>query len=847
MNGRLTVTLSRVDISAKEASQQLLVDCSLVATLQSPLKDEDLVIGGDDERAFTVFMMLQTEAHHRQEPPRSHGAVRSGVPVVHFATAMLHDILNSTPNATSRAQCTCVMQPVRDSDYRPPPSGQQLAAMRRVSQPAAVYGARKTSIESDTIGGKLRPSSASVAETLNTLGRSITIRKFSGAVLVPMPLAAASMASVVVSGVVLRGVSAANGTPFVPVVVNEGVGDMTPPELLSLRAAFPSALSGRSAVGPGKMFEPAGSSAFGDNPAQGVSSSLGFVCRVPLHASRNDNSSQSQLVRSLTQLRSFMALGAGVPSMRGSRVPVLCPLHYHPQARLARGFLSKEHCEKLQERYHIMSVSASSADKVCSSVAARLQIPLELNGGMYQAKTQWFISALSDAMLLTSMFQKQVKDVQHDAQRKGDGQRRACFVTPSSAQENSLAFFLEPRRVLDALLQCCRAPEAMLQSHFYHDIPESVLISEMGAASAAKAAAPLAAVQRPTPSDASPQQRRASVAAPSGNVATITSSHGGTHFTVEWFDFALLSAIGCSGWERVLFPLIERYYTYPPLISAMRSFGAVSVANACYRTIDDVRDHLLYVAAALRPHGMRTEDYHSFLDRAFPPFAYSGVTAAGGGNKAASSRNLVALQRDGSTVSSRSVSSATNAATCGQSSAYLFPLWLRCFHRMSGRSAAKLGGLAPWEIMSELHVSPARMLWAMFPSSQVEMLLDVSSREHVYLTTQRRAGRNTRLAMTAAATMCAHHEHHLMQRYLHRWIVYQRQRREFLRKRMALATTLQRKSDARVLSAAMLTWRAFWSRQRSQRKSRNSVHCLDLAPPLTVLTHRTLSPLLQSL
>lgn len=548
------------------------------------------------------------------------------------------------------------------------------------------------------------------------------------------------------------------------------------------------------------------------------------------------------------------------------------PLEFSNRYFLLRNVvMHREHCDRLMEQFHVMVASSTTERRVCPTMVAQLHVPLELRGGMYTAKMQWFITALADAMILSSMMRQHSSHeskgsaVVHQsdlalgesAAANKSRVREALSSSTSSSlhgntSKNALGHFLDPGAVINVLLRCCRDSKDLLASRFRGNLDESTIIAEFGAMnsganSAAETQMPMVggspnAAHCSSSSPARNQRRRlsrnATSAVPSGadhnapppvvssspsfSVRSVSGGGGSasndpihlspqnaaaTHFSIEWPDFCLLATAGHEAWDRVLLPLVDRFYTFPPLLSKMRQCSSFRHA-----TVEQVREHVVWVASALRPPQMRAEDFQSLLDRLFPPWVVFGTVGGGGG-----SRKSMTLQRglSGSAEAGTTGSMTTEVGrgdrralfTAATASSSTPPSWLKIFIKPSGRYVAKLGILAPREWTEELHVTPCRVIWALLPTHITNLVTDRSSRSAVYLSSHRRVSRHARIAQTYAASLAHTILHSLLHRYLHRWLVFYRQRRDFLRKRATLSASMVRKAENRLLGSYFHRWR----------------------------------------
>lgn len=534
------------------------------------------------------------------------------------------------------------------------------------------------------------------------------------------------------------------------------------------------------------------------------------------------------------------------------------PMEYSKHFFLFRQLLvHRDHCDRLMEQFHVM-VASSTDRHVCPTMVSQLHIPLELQGGMYSAKTQWFISSLADAMILSSMMRQHASNSNssHDnhnnehfdasasngsgvpngaATRRLSSALGAARSVADRSSKNSLSYYLAPGAVINALLRCCRSPKELLACRFRGDLDDALIIAELGsmnsgahqkALAAPNAAAASSSPQahrgastfkdNPTPTTT---RRQSSVVLPTGEISPPSKSNAGgsecdtaatgavvqtenaTHFAVEWYDFALLATAGHEAWEKVLLPLVDKYYTFPPLMTKVKQ-----CANFRHSHMEQVREHILWVAQALKPAHMRDEDFQAFLDRAFPQWIPS---SSGGGGGLGSRKSIIMQRAPSAGGTSGEKDRRAILAAASSASSITPPSWIRTFVKPSGRYAAKLGVLAPREWVEELHVTPCRLMWALLPSGLVNLVTDRTSRSGIFLSSQRRIARHTRMAQSFALSLSQAVLHSLLHRYLHRWLVFYRQRREFLRKRATLSAAMQRKAEGRLAGGYYSRWRQF--------------------------------------
>lgn len=551
------------------------------------------------------------------------------------------------------------------------------------------------------------------------------------------------------------------------------------------------------------------------------------------------------------------------------RFTVTGPLDLHRQAStVTRPFLDGDHRDQLQHKFHTLVFAARGDEKLCPYRAASLRVPIILAGGMYDAKTQWFVSALADAMLLTHQHRSQ-KQKHHASSPSAT----AAPLSPSTS--SALAHFLSPSDIIDVLMLSCRRPEDMLSKRFAH-MPC------------------IAATEKAT-----------HLGATIGGANAARLGIAPTAFVVEWFDFSLLTTISREGWHRVLLPLMRRYVSYPPFEAAMSAGQSMK-----YLSFADLRDHLIWVAHALRPSSNDDEAFSSFLERMIPTWSVSSLFASPttpvvgspaiqkGPSFSARSpslrqnrKSIVHMgEQDGelasmspqssfqgfdssllagsNRASPRAAGGAGDAASCrswgsGCGAVMLddaewvrsLPVWLQCLHQPSGRASVLkrcLPSLAlshrqglkrndrdaagVWMLMEEFKATPARFIWALMPAVQVALALDTQASKPAppLITAEKVAERHSRLLKNHVAAMAAARSLQTYHKYMHRWMVFCRQRREFARKRALLTHALQRKTEARVLGPYFMMWRQFVI--RSHRKSSTFLGA-RLSPPSSSLLY----------
>ncbi|CUG07341.1 Hypothetical protein, putative [Bodo saltans] len=831
-------------------------------------------------------------------------------------SAFLTDTLASSITACSVwTKCVCILRETSPlSSFSSPTTNQAgggSSPLARVSSNPALMR-RKSSA---AMASMLYDRKGSLAHGMTDKTRG-NVRRFTGSTqLTAVPGRLSRRSETLAVGLVAyHGPGNAVGNAcFIPVVVNESGGvDIHQQLALSLNVSSPlSAPSSSSAAATSELFVQRGLRLF-PQPGQrhhhhhhprGTFGGIRSATTTPHGNDLGDVSFVSSVASSTVNLRGTQKRGGSSPpngrspnthspsllasSPTSQVIPLSIasvPLEFSKRFFLFRNLIvHREHCERLMEQFHVM-VASSTNRRVCPTMVAQLHVPLELQGGMYSAKTQWFISSLADSMILTSMMREHSPHQQHDSTSSssdataaassggGDGADNSATAAhlhrlyealgasrrsnnskensnhhqlSTSTSKNSLDYFLTPGAVIDALLRCCREPKDLLACRFRGDLEDSVIISEFGSmnsgahnssnsqekgdnnivgssiASKHRASSSCVAFPAVGESDVSPTTAQLSQHKGSrsddGNgskqLPPMTSERA-THFVVEWYDYALLATAGHEAWEFALLPLVDRYYTFPPLMAKIRQ-----CTNFRHSHVEQIREHIMWVAQILKPPQMRLEDYQGFLNRVYVPWnaAMSNSNNNNGANSnngPLGSRKSIMMQRgssSGGAGDDQRKDRRALLATSGAGGTQTPPAWIRTFIKPSGRYAAKLGVLAPREWIEELHVTPCRMLWALIPTHMASLVTDRTARSGIFLSSQRRMTRHARMAQTYATSLATAILHSLLHRYLHRWLVFYRQRREFLRKRATLAAAMQRKAENRVAGGYFHRWRQFSS------------------------------------
>ena len=278
---------------------------------------------------------------------------------------------------------------------------------------------------------------------------------------------------------------------------------------------------------------------------------------------------------------------------------------------------------------------------------------------------------------------------------------------------------------------------------------------------------------------------------------------GASHatFAVEWYDYLLLAAVPAPLW-KTLNHLVDRYYDF--VGSNPEPIYSGTPVPATHLSFGMALQHIFHVAEGLRPSSMSVTEFRSKL------VSFFGMDPADALHGALSSRSF--REHPAHTGTSGLCSSRLSIAL-GSPHQQAIPSWKRLLCYDSGRHRDLRN------ILGDIKVTPARVLWCLFPRSmQLLAISQVDRSDRPLLVPKRRS-----MQLVRISTLANHQEaaarHRLVYTYYFKLSRFARLRRDIQRRRNLLAQSLLRRIESRSALPWFSRWRSFVVNKTRRRKS----------------------------